>query len=341
MATIRKKGNRWFVDYRVTGRRIRKNVGPSKKIAELALNDIIVKVAKGELGFDKKDADLQKLFEDYLSYSKTNHSPSTQKRYRAIMDNFKRFLEDFPFITKISQLGPQIFEKYKSFRAAEEAENKTINMELRTVRGIFNLAKTWQYTKENPTDGVKMMKITNHLTPRFLTEEECKKLLEACDQWLYPIFYTFLNTGMRKSELLNLEWSDIDFNRRKIKIRVKDDWAPKTSEREIPINDGLLDILEKQKKDKKGRYVFHDGEGYRIADNRLRKRLMGITKRCGFSDVTKLHSLRHTFASHLVMKGVDLPTVKKLMGHADIDTTMIYSHLVDEHVDKAVEKLDF
>ena len=68
---------------------------------------------------------------------------------------------------------------------------------------------------------------------------------------------------------------------------------------------------------------------------------MRITKKCSFPDVTKLHTLRHTFASHLVMKGVDLPTVMKLMGHADIQTTMIYSHLADEHVDKAVEKLDF
>ena len=68
---------------------------------------------------------------------------------------------------------------------------------------------------------------------------------------------------------------------------------------------------------------------------------MWITKESGFPDVTKLHSLRHTFASHLVMSGVDLPTVKKLMGHSDIETTMIYSHLADEHVDKAVEKLEF
>ena len=68
---------------------------------------------------------------------------------------------------------------------------------------------------------------------------------------------------------------------------------------------------------------------------------MKTTARCGFPDVTKIHSLRHTFASHLVMKGVDLPTVQKLMGHADIQTTMIYAHLAPDHLVEAVDKLDF
>ncbi len=339
MATLRQKKNKYFVDYRLNGKRIRKFVGPSKKIADLYLKDIEVKIAKGEFGFETKDKDLRKLFEDYLSYSKTNHSPNTYKRYRAIIDNFTRFLEDYPFITKISHIGPKTFEDYKRFRIDEEMENKTINIELQTLRAMFNMAKVWGYTKENPTDGVKKMKITNCITPRFLSDEECKKLLDNCNEWEYPIFYAFLNTGMRKSELMNLEWADIDLDRRKIKIQTKDSWSPKTDEREIPINEGLYDVLKQLKK--KGSFVFHDDKGHKFENNRLRKRLMSITKRCGFHDVTKLHTLRHTFASHLVMKGVDLPTVSKLMGHADIETTMIYAHLSDKHIDKAVEKLAF
>ena len=68
---------------------------------------------------------------------------------------------------------------------------------------------------------------------------------------------------------------------------------------------------------------------------------MSLTKELGFKEVTKIHSLRHTFASHLVMNGVDLPTLKKLLGHSDIDTTMIYSRLTEKHVDAAVDKLRF
>ena len=343
MATIRDRNGVYYIDYRVNGKRFRKKVGPSKKIAELALKDIEVKIAKGELGFERKDEELAKLFEYYLNYSKTNHSPSTQKRYRAIIDNFKEFLASkYPFVSKVSHLGPRLFEDYKAYRFEEEAENKTINMELKTLRGVLALAKAWGYTRDNPTDGVKMLKITNHITPRFLTDDECKKLLEGSNEWEYPIFFAFLNTGMRKGELLNLEWADVDFDRRKIKIRAKDDWTPKTAEREIPINNQLIEVLKRLKGNhKKGTLVFQDERSGPIENNRLRKRLMSLTKRCGFPDATKLHTLRHTFASHLVMKGVDLPTVSKLMGHTDIETTMIYSHLADSHVDKAVEKLEF
>jgi len=340
MATLRCKNKTYFVDYRVNGRRMRKSIGRSKRIAELAVKDIEVKLARGELGFEKKDSDLKQLFEEFSAYSKTNHSPSSQKRYRAIIDNFKSFLSQYPYITKISQLGSKLFEDYKASRKEDEVSHATINMELRVLKTMFYLAMKWDYAKDNPVKGIKPLRVENHITPRFLSNEEIKILLENCGDFMYPILYTFLYTGMRKSELEYLEWKDVDFERKKLKIRAKENWVPKTSEREIPISNGLVNLLQKHKKTKHGSLVFHK-KGKQIEPNSLRKKLLSITKKCGFPDVTKIHTLRHTFASHLVMKGVDLPTVKKLMGHSNIDTTMIYSHLADEHVDRAVEKLDF
>jgi len=75
--------------------------------------------------------------------------------------------------------------------------------------------------------------------------------------------------------------------------------------------------------------------------NRLLREIKALAKKLKLGDDITIHALRHTFASHLVMKGVDLATVKKLMGHSDIDTTMIYSHLTEKHVDEAVDKLSF
>ncbi len=343
MATLRKKGNAYFIDYRVNGRRLRKSVGRSKKIAELALKDLEVKIAKNELGFIKTDQSFEKLLTEFKTYCQTNLAPNTRKRYGSILDNFLRFLSQSHIrLEKLSQFTSKTFEDFKQFRKAEGAENRTVNHELIVVSMMFRLAVQWGYAKENPAKGVSKLRVPLTNPPRFLSEEECKKVLDASNEWLYPIIYTFLNTGMRKSELENLEWSDVDLKRRKVKVSVKDDWTPKTNEREIPINDGLYDVLSKQKERANGsKYVFPDENGERIYKNRLRRTLMSLTKKLGFGEVTQIHALRHTFASHLVMKGVDLATIKRLMGHSDIDTTMIYSHLTEKHVDEAVHRLKF
>lgn len=343
MATLRKKGSKYFIDYRANGRRIRKAVGSSKKIAELALKDFEVKIARKELGFEAKDQALARLLDEFKVYCGTNLAPSTQTRYKAIVDNFQRFLSAIYYsLTKLSQFHPKVFEDFKGFRKQEGAEHRTINAEMIVIRMMFRLAIQWGYLKDNPTDGVSKLRVATTVAPKFLTEEQCKQLLEASDDFLRPIFFTFLNTGMRKGELENLEWGEVDFDRKKIKIRVKDDWAPKSNEREIPINEGLLAVLlEQQRKAKKSRYVFPDEKGKRIYKNRLLCRFKTLAKRLKFGEADTIHSLRHTFASHLVMKGVDLATIKNLMGHSDIDTTMIYSHLTEKHVDEAVDRLSF
>ncbi len=343
MASLRFRSGRYYVDYRVKGRRVRKAIGKSRKTAELALKDIEVKLERQEIGFVHKDVELNKLFEEYQAYSKVRHAPSSQNRYRAILDNFKRYLIRFPYIKKASQLDPKFFEDYQACRKSQNAANKTVNVELICLKAMFYQGMRWDYLQVNPVKGVKELKEEMNKKPRFLSKEECTALLKSSDPFLRPIFYTFLHTGMRKSELENLTWADIDFDRKKIKIRYKDNWSPKTSEREIPINNGLFNLLVRHKKlysVDSCPYIFHD-DGVKINPNYLRRRLILLAKACGFQDVTKIHTLRHTFASHLVMGGVDLPTVKKLLGHADIETTMIYAHLADEHVDKAVDQLSF
>ncbi len=342
MATLRKRGKSYVIDYRVNGRRRRKTIGKSKKIAELALKDLEVKLAKGELGFERKDAELHKLIKEFKSYCKTNVSPSTQKRYKAILDNFGRFTEsEYPNLEKVSHIKPKLFEEYKSFRKKEEAHNRTINAELTVLRMLFRLAIQWHYSDKNPTDGVSKLKVPKKNPPRFLTSEECQKLLSSCNEWLYPIFYTFLNTGLRKAELEHLEWNDIDLNRRKIMVRAKDGWTPKTNEREVPISNGLYPLLENHKSKSDSIYVFCGKDGKKINKNRLLRRIKTLAKQLGLGKDVGIHTLRHTFASHLVMKGTDLATVQQLLGHSDIETTMIYSHLTEEHVSNAVEKLDF
>lgn len=359
MARIYQRGKIWYLDLTYKGRRVRKKVGTSKRMAELALKDSEIKIVKDEFGFSKNDISIESLIEKFLEYNRTNHRVSTTKRYKAVTDHFRRFLaEKQKDVVKLSQLTPEVIEGYKTFRrdewinpngkspsrdsARRGARARTVNLELEGINTMLNLAIKWDYLKENPMKRVKPLKVDDKKPFRFLTEDECQRFLEACPTHLFPAFFTFLSTGMRKAELENLRWNDIDFRSRQILIRQKPDWKPKTGEREIPINDDLLEVLKSHQKKSKARgendYVF-DVIGSGKSHNMLRTELIKIGKLAGIEDLTKVHTLRHTFASHLVMIGVDLPTVQKLMGHSDIETTMIYSHLSQSHLAKAVNML--
>jgi len=148
---------------------------------------------------------------------------------------------------------------------------------------------------------------------------------------------------MRKFELENLQWADVDRERKRICIRHKPDWSPKSGERDLPMNDRLVTLFTRMQHDveaaKPRDYVFSVVRS-RHSGNWIREQLIKTARKAGIEDLTKLHTLRHTFASHLVMKGVDLPTVQKLMGHSDIQTTMIYAHLAPNHLADAVNKLE-
>ncbi len=366
MGRIYKRKNVWYIDVRIKGTRIRKRVGKSKRVAELALKDAEVKIAKDEFGLSNNDVPLDRLLAEFLDYSGTNHRESATKRYEAVIDHFRHFLDEkYHNIHFVSQITPALIESYKTFRRSEwvnpngypvesddevkdhtrkGARARTVNLELDALRAILNMAIEWGYTRQNPIVKVKRLKEDDRKPLRFLTKEECQKLLDASPPDLYPACFTFLHTGMRKAELENLQWADVDFDRRKILIRRKKNWNPKTGEREIPIGGSLLDVLRKLRKKSKDAgetdYVFKvKNSGH--SHNRLRRELIKIAKQAGIDGVTKLHTLRHTFASHLVMSGVDLPTVKKLMGHSDIQTTMVYAHLAPDHLAEAVDRLVF
>ncbi len=341
----------YFIDYLVSGRRFRKIIGPRKDLAELALKDIEVKIARNELGFLDNDATLDQLFSDFRKFSQTNHTPSTTRRYTEVINNFTTFLKtERPHLTRLSQLNSALFEDYKGYRLNGQSENgnghrsakaHTVNFEIEVFRTVFNFGIERGLLNKNPTRGVRPLKERTPKLPRFLSEDESRSLLENCGEELYPVFFTFLNTGMRRDELRYLEWKDIDFERKVVKVRYKDDWHPKSDEREIPINAALYNLLKRMRDQTSGTgYVFRDN-GKIWPTNKLRRKLMQVTRRCGLPDVTKLHTLRHTFAAHLAMKSVDLPTIQKLMGHADIQTTMIYVHLQKDHLAGAVDKLSF
>ena len=156
------------------------------------------------------------------------------------------------------------------------------------------------------------------------------------------MFYAMICTGMRLGEFLHLKWPQIDFKRGIIAIIPDQDWASKDFEvREIPIHPELTKVLKKVQGERNGSsYVFHNGNINKTLIRRIQRKLGGYCKQAGI-EKCRVHDLRHSFASHLVMEGVDLLAVRDLLGHASVRTTEIYAHLSPLHRKNAIEKLKF
>ena len=356
---IYKRGDFWYVDLRIQGRRYRKRIGKSKNLTELALKDLELKAERNQLGFlERKEIPVSAFLEEFKAYSKTNHRPATTSRYKAVCDNVLQFIQKQTQVSRLSQIAPDTIEKYKIHRRSapvarngrdpvrvnkksvrQGAKGYTVNFEITALRTMFNLAIKWGYLDKNPASAVKLLKTDDSKQRRFLTEEECRALLAHSSPEDRPIFFVLLNTGMRRAEVANLEWSDINLKNQTLKIQRKSFWLPKTGEREIPLNDQVLLVLNRLPR--RGNFVFTDRKGEKIDPDRLRVRLVSTALRAGIPNLTELHALRHTFASHLLMNGVDIPSVQKLMGHQSVETTMIYTHQTTDHLRSAVAKLQF
>ena len=182
-------------------------------------------------------------------------------------------------------------------------------------------------------------------SPRFLSQNEIRRLVKASKgSHIYPIIVTALHTGMRKSELLHLKWSDIDFDQRTITVQSKDDWHTKNYKpRMLQLTPALHKVLRENRKlqselNVQSEYVF-TYQGERIKRG-IDDSLKTARKKAGLENVT-LHTLRHTFASQLVMAGVPLRDVQELMGHQSFVTTVQYAHLSEQHVKSQVLRLPF
>jgi integrase len=335
MGRVYMRGKYWYVDYIADGKRQRKKHGKYKRLAELYLSDIELQVVREELKIPT-DAAIDKFFENFMVYAEAHVSPKTLERYKTVVSNFQAFRSKFNSVNKLSKITPEFLEDFKLARAMK-VEKSTVNHDLKILGIIFNRAVKQNLIKKNPAKEVERFKVEQKEV-RFFSLEEIQKILESCSERMYPAYMILFHTGVRKGELLELEWDDVDFERRIIKIGPKDGWSPKGKRpREIPINDELIEVLLEQRRGSKGSYVLEKNGSNRY-DRTLWEDIKKLTKELGIKDAN-IHTFRHTFASYMIMNGVDIVTVKELLGHSDITTTMRYAHLMPNHKMWAVNKL--
>jgi len=177
---------------------------------------------------------------------------------------------------------------------------------------------------------------SNNERPRLLGPAEEGRLLAQREARLKPLVMTALNTGFRPSELFSLTWKDVDLQRWSITVRAA--YAKNGESRSVPMHDILTTTLEEVRISSMGRgpvCLNRQGTPYKSFRTAFERAVLKVA----IPDCT-FHLLRHTFASRLGMAGVDLPTVKELIGYKDIKMTLRYTHLSGDHKHAAVSKLE-
>lgn len=333
------RGNkeRWYIDYRdETGKRVRKVV-PYAQSREEALLELQTDIRKsfdrlhGITGRTQK-VRFKDLAEQYLEdYAKVNNL--AWKRVESCLKRLKEFFGKH----HLRNVSPLMIEKYKQKRLKEGIKPASVNRELSVLKRAFNLAIKWKMADENPVRDVRFLR-QSEPRERMLTEEEEKRLLEASTEHLKPVIMIALRTGMRKGEIADLKWEQIDMRHREIEVTK----TKSGKKRIIPICEDLYEVFLSMWGENSGsEFVFQyedpkTGERKRL--KYFRRAFESACRRAGIKKLT-FHDLRHTFASRLVRAGVDLITVKDLLGHHSVRTTERYTHSGQEQKRKAVRLL--
>lgn len=304
---------------------------------------------------------------DFIKDRYTDWLAANTKTSTLLADRLNRSFEEFAN-KPLSEITGWLIEKWRSARLKGGVSPSTTNRDLAALRGLFSRAVEWGVLAEHPMRTVKALQEPSGKV-RWLTDDEETRLRTALDareereragrdsanawraargyelmpnlrkigfaDYLKPAVLLSLNTGMRQGELLKLNWQHADLDR--AILTVIDASAKSGKQRHIPLNEEALTTLRIWRKQSDEGIVFASATGGVRTDVKTAwQRLLKDAKISNF----RWHDLRHHFASRLVMAGVDLNTVRELLGHADLKMTLRYAHLAPEHLSAAVAKLN-
>jgi len=350
MAVLRDSRNKWRYRKTLTlpgGKRERISGTPilnTKMAAEIAEREHIQRVlasltSSSPSATPKKEVPTFDKFADEFmaTYSENNNKPSEVASKQTIL---KHHLRPSFGRRRLDAIQQREIETYKSARLKKGLSPKTVNNHLTVLRRIVTLAAEWGIIAHAPQ--FKWLKVPEAEFD-FLTFEEAGRLEQAAEGEWATMVVLGLGTGMRQGELLALRWEDVDLVAGRLVVRRAVArgiiGTPKSGKsREIPLNDKVLRVL-KAHRHLRGELVFCDGDGHMLSKGACKWPLRRACRRAGLRRIG-WHVLRHSFASHLVMRGAPLKAVQEMLGHSTIEMTMRYSHLSPDVRRDAVRLLD-
>jgi len=308
----------------------------------------------------------------FSSFISEVYAPWAEATIRTPRKTVGRLLGNFPDLQdkKLPEINPWLVEKWRTARLKSGTKKTTVNRDLDDLKSSLAKAVEWGLVETHPIASVKRVRVDTNPIPRFLSDDEHGRLMAALERreehlrkqrdsanrWrsergylpllglrlvsyadhLRPMVILSLNTGLRRGELFGLAWRDVNLDDAFITLRGTNTKSMRT--RHIPLNATAQDYLSRWRgQSADGDGLVFPGKGGKRFDNvnsSWRKVLKDAEIR-GF----RWHDMRHDFASKLVMAGVDLNTVRELLGHADLQMTLRYAHLAPEHKAAAVARL--
>jgi excisionase family DNA binding protein len=324
--------DRWSIHCKDGRKRVREVVKDAQTRGEalVALQRRVAESFNGRFNPTRRVEPMRfaRLAELYLD----EHAKATKKSWRTDFYALKSHLTPYFGNLRLEDITPLVVEKYRTKRLRAVSESST-NREMALLKVMFNLAIDWGFASENPLRKVKMFSEKDNLKERVLTEEEETRLRAASAPHLRLIITGLLATGARISELMALRRSAVDLERRTILLTK----TKSGRNRVIPINAQLHEVLTALKARSKGERVFAGPEGEPVAS--VRRAFVSACRRAGLKGV-RMHDLRHTFATRLVRRGVDIITVRDLLGHSSVKLTERYTHSNEEQKREAVRRLE-
>lgn len=347
MASIYKRGRTWYSSISIGGSQVRKPLSTDRKIAEVKLAELIKDRDSKRHAHHFHGLTWQGLKEKYLEYCRGHKSPRTVLRDEAALSSLEKFyLPQAP-----EEVTSELLERWVGSRRQAGRGPATINRDLNAIKAMLHKAMSWGYLPKKEIKVAKLKQARGRLI--FHSAAQLKHLLTLCrithpekSLNVIPHDWTTIcllgsRAGLRLSEMLHLGWEDIRSDHLSVTPKVcgcgdcehrQGRWEPKDYEqRHVPLADDLKAHLKRLPR------TTHWVLGQRPKASVVSAYFRKITRKAGLKG--SVHTLRHTFASHLAQAGVSLYTISKLLGHSDIKTTQIYAHLCKDSFGDAIHKL--
>lgn len=346
----------WWMSFSYQGKQVRRSTGTSdRKLAEAILAKVRVNIVEGRYFemLQERERTFREMMDRYMKECAPKKASKSNLRDQTCLKHLLPYFGE----KALAEVTPKLIAAYKVKRREEgsapatlnneqrdarkrrqkAAAPATLNKELGLMKAAFNVAiREWEWCRDNPVRRVSMERV-NNARVRWVNDDEFASVLERCPDWLKPIVQVARYTGMRRENIIGLQWDQVDFFRKVILL----DQTKNGDRLGIPLCERVVEVFKVLARVRhiRSKYVFTGPEGQPYEGAAASMAFIRACRAAGIENF-RFHDLRHTFASLLVQRGVDLYRVQRLLGHRDGRMTQRYSHLSPENLREAVWVFD-